>query len=807
MFAPLAADLAAAARRLRRARNFALFAATVLALGVGAATALFALVRGVVLRPLPYADPERLVVVVEDPKPDSRLGWPTSPARLDDYNAGATAFAGGIAAARAADALLVAGGTAERVPGARVTGNLFAVLGVDAARGRLLVTDDARPEAPPAAVISYGLWQRRFGGDPDIVGATLSLDGVSRTVVGVAPRGFAWPRAATEVWLPFVATPAERNRAWFALRTVARLAPGETLESAHGALVAVATALDREHPVTDLGTRPRLVPLLDDVLGPARGALALLQGAVLLVLLVAAANFANLLLARGAAREGELAVRAALGGGPRALLRMQLAEALLLGVVGAVLGLLLGAGALRLALAGVGDALPRAAEVRIDLPAAAAALAIALAAATAGALGPALLGRGAAPAAALRGGGKGTGLGRRRRLLAAVVVVEIASAAALAAGGGLLVRSLARLASADAGVDAAGVVTLEIGPSPARGATIAATTAYDRQLLERLSELPGIDAVGAISRLPVVGAAASTSYELETRPNPPGDSPVADIRYVEPGTLDLLGVRRAAGRDVARDDLAAAPLVVLVNEAFARREFAGADPLGRRLRLAAELGVWRTVVGVVGDVHLAELERPVEPTIWVPFPQTTFPSALRLVSLVARSSLPPAEALARLQREIVRVDALQAPSKARPLADAIAGSLAARRFQAGVFAAFATIAALLAAVGIYAVIAYTVAARRDEMAVRLALGADAGRLARDVVAAALRLGAAGLAIGAGLALAGRELLAGALYGVAPWDPAVLGGVVSLVLFTVVLASLAPAMSAARTPPSTALRGG
>jgi predicted permease len=607
--------------------------------------------------------------------------------------------------------------------------------------------------------------------------------------------------------MPFVPAAAELHRAWFALRTVARLAPGETPESALASLVAVAAALDARFPDTDLGARPRLVPLLDDVLGPARRALRLLEGAVLLVLLVACANFSNLLLARGAARESEIAVRAALGGGRGALLRLQLAEAATLGLIGGGLGLVLGSGALAAVVAAAGDALPRAAEVRVDGATAALAMGLALAAALAGALPPALASRAVAPASTLRGGGKGTGLGRRRRLLTAIVVLEIASAAALAAGGGLLVRSLAHLAAADVGVEAAGVVTLEIGPSPARGASLAESTAYDRRLLEHLRATPGIAAVSAISRLPLVGQPASTSYELETRPNPPGDSPVADIRYVEPGALELLGVPRSAGRGVAHGDLGEAPLVVLVNESFARREWPDVDPLGRRLRLAAERGVWRTVVGVVGDVHLAELERPVEPTLWVPFAQATFPGALRLVSVVARSELPAAEALRRLRQEIVRFDALQAPAKARPLADVLSGSLAARRFQAGLFAAFSLIAALLAAIGVYGVVVFSVAERRDELGLRLALGADAGGLARLVLGDALRLAGAGLALGVGAALAGRRLLAGTLYGVAPWDPPVLAGVVSLVFFAVVVASLGPARSAARTPPAAVLRGG
>lgn len=806
MLQALSLEVAGSFRRLRRARGFALLAAGVLALGVGAFTTLFALVRGIVLRPLPYAEPTRLVVLVEDGTAAHARNWPTSVGRLEAYNAAARSLAGGVAGSRAADGVITSGGEAERIFGARVTGNAFDVLGVRAQVGRLLTAADGDPGAPPVVVLSDGLWRRRFGADPTIVGRAIQIDGVERTVVGVAPRGFAWPRATSDFWAPFLPSATERNRGWYALRTVARLAPGATVASAGAELTAVAVALEREFPLTDIGNRPRLVPMLDDVLGTTGQALRLLQAAVVLVLLVAAANFASLLLARGAAREGELAVRAALGGSRRALARLQLAEALALGALGAGLGILLGAAALRIVLASAGDALPRASGVRLDGSTLAAALVAALLAAVLGALLPAFA-AGARPAAeALRGGGKGTGLGRRRRLLALLVVVEIAAASALAAGSGLLVRSLRRIAATEVGVDAKDIVTLVIGQPPGSASTPQEAAAYDRRLLARLEELPGIDAVSAISLLPVVGNPASTSFQLEGRDYPAGGQPVADMRWVEPGALPILGVPFLAGRDVARDDLAGAPRVVLVNRAFARLHFPDREALGQRLWISTERGDWRTIVGVVGDVHLAELEKPVEPTIWAPFAQCNFPSALRTVSLLARSSLPPAEALSRLRAGITAFDALQAPTRERTLAEAIAGSLAPRRFQAGLFLTFALLAGALAAIGVYGVTAYSVAQRRDELGVRLALGADGGRLARLVVGEGLRLGVFGLATGIAAAIAAGGFVGRWLYGVRSWDPLVLGAVAVAVFGAVVAASLLPALRAARTSPSLALRG-
>ncbi len=801
-----ALDLLGSFRRLRRARGFAFFAAGVLALGVGAATALFALVRGVVLRPLPYPDSGRLVVLVEDSTRDSTRDWPTSVGRLEAYGAANRSLVGGVGGSRAGDGVLVTNGEAERVYGARVTGNSFAILGISATNGRLLTPADADPGAPPVVVISDGLWHRRFGGDPSLVGRAVELDGVARVVVGIAPADLAWPKPSADFWIPFVPSAAERNRGWYAVRVIARLAPGSTIESARAELTAIAAGLDREFPDTDLGNRPRLVPMLDDVLGSTGPALRLLQGAVLLVLLVSAANFANLLLARGAAREGELALRSALGGSRRALARLQFAEALALGLIGAGLGIGLGAAALRAVLGAAGDALPRSGGVRLDGASVVASLVTALAAAAIGALLPALA-AGARPAAeALRGGGKGTSLGRRRRLLAILVVVEVAAASALAAGSGLLVRSLARLAATEVGVDARDVVTLEIGQSPGSPATPEAAAAYDRRLLDRLAEVPGIEGVSALSRLPVVGAPASTSFQIEGSPTPPGKDLSADMRWVEPGALPLLGVPLVTGRDVARDDRGDSPRVVLVNRAFVRTHFADGIAVGRRLWISNERGAWRTIVGVVGDVHLAGLEKPVEPAIWAPFAQCTFPSALRTVAIVARSPLPPAEALTRLRAGIASFDALQAPTRARTLREALAASLAPRRFQAGLFLGFALLAGALAAAGVYGLTAYSVAQRRDELGVRLALGAHGGRLARLVLGEGLRLGACGLVAGLGGALAATRWISRWLYGVQSWDPLVLGAVAAAIFGAVVAASLLPALRAARTSPAVALRG-
>jgi putative ABC transport system permease protein len=805
-FAGFLRDVLVAARRLRRAPAAALLAVLVLALGVGATTALYALLRAVVLRPLPFADPDRLVVLVEDSA--TVRGWPTSVARLEEYEASARSFAGGLVGAINAQSVLASGGEAERLQGSRVSANAFEVLGVRPHSGRFLNAADGGAAAPPVVVLSEGLWRRRFGAAADLVGQTIDLDGVHRTVIGVAPQALRWPRPITDYWIPLLPTTGERNRGWRGVRVLARLAPGVAMAAAEQELRVVATAIGREFPDTEAGTIPRLVPVLEDLLGSTGPALRMLQGAVLLLLLVATANFANLLLVRAAGREGELAVRSALGGSRISLARLQLAETILLGVGGAVLGLALGAAALRVALASGAAALPRADGARIDGAAIGVALVAGIGAAVLATLVPVLAASSRRLSEALRRAGRQGGFARGR-LLTLLIVIEIGAATALATGGGLLLRSVWRLAATESGVDPTSIVAFEIG-EPRGGPSPAQTAAYSRRLLERLRETPGIDAVSAMSRLPIVGGMASANFQLEMLPtNPPGQGPVADVRYAEPGALPLLSVPRLAGRDIEATDLSDTTLVLLVNQAFVRTHFPDRpleQVLGQRLSIGAEPGRWRTIVGVVGDVHLAELEKPVDPTVWAPLHQATFPAALRLVAVIAKSALPPADALARLREATASFDALQAISRPRPLDEAIDGSLAPRRLQAGLFVAFAAVAAALAAVGVYGVTADAVLQRRGEFGVRLALGADGRALLLLVLTQGARLAGIGVALGLLIAIAQQRLLARWLFGVSGWDPSVLAAVAAGTALAALGASFVPALRASRTAPAAVLRG-
>jgi putative ABC transport system permease protein len=477
---------------------------------------------------------------------------------------------------------------------------------------------------------------------------------------------------------------------------------------------------------------------------------------------------------------------------------------LALAALGGSLGLILGAVALRVAVAAAGETLPRASEIRIDGGVVAFTILVALTAGAVGAILPALA-AGLRPAAeTLRNGSRSSAGWRRRRWLAALVVLEVAAATALAASSGLLLRGLQRLTAIEPGVDPRGVVTLEVGLPPNTPAGLEEAARYYRRLIDASRDAPGLTGLAAISRLPVVGAPASTGFQLEGQPNPPGQAPVADLRYVEPGAWSILGVPLLAGRPAEATDLWETPRVAWINRRLAQVHFGDVDPIGHRLWIGNERGAWRTIVGVVGDVHLAEVERPVEPTLWLPFSQATFPGALRTVVLIAKSPLAPAEALASLAAAVRRFDALQAPSRPRSLSDVLAGSFAQRRLQAGLVNAFALVAGGLAMIGIYAMTAYSVASRRDELGVRLALGANSLLLARLVFAEALRLTAGGLLLGLVVALAVLRSGAG---GLAPWDGPVLLAVMLVALLATACAALAPALRAARTSPARALREG
>jgi putative ABC transport system permease protein len=823
----LGRDLCHAARCLARTPAFTASAVLVLALGIGANSAIFSVVEAVLLRPLPFARAERLVLVWGV---DPRGQWPQLPlsfANFDDLRARATSFAE-LAAWRLTRFSLAGEGEPERAQAARVTSSFLGLLGVRPLHGRLLAPAEDDPEAAPVAVIGHALWQRRFGGDPAAVGRTLLLDGRPHAIVGVLPPGFRFASfdAATEVWVPFGPDPGRARRFARGLKNlgvVGRLRDGVALQGAAAELRALAAQLEREHPEVNTGFGLQAVPLREQAVASRRPALLVLVAAVALVLVAACANVAHLLLARAASRRREIAVRSALGASRARLVRQLLAESLLLSLLGAGAGLLVAAGCLELSrlLPPETPSLFRpyaaaAAEVRLDAGVLGFTLLLALATSALFGLAPALRATRPAAAVALRGGAEGEPRGRLRGLLLAS---EIAVSLVLLIGAGLLARSFARLLAVEPGFARRGVLTAELSLPAARypdGARLAAF--YDR-LLARLAELPGVEAVGAGEHLPLSGLDASTGLYVDGRPEPPpGEAVYAHYRSVSPDYFAALGMALVRGRGFAGADDAGAARVAVVSESLAARLWPGEEPLGKRLALDFEAMKFfpdrppqldvaagmREVVGVLRDVRHAGPDAAPLPEMYVPLAQRPV-RELRLV-LGADPRRGDARQLAGALAAAVReLDPLQPVGTVRTMERLYGDATAARRFNLALLGAFAALALALALAGVYGVLSYLVASQTRAIGVRVALGAGRADILRLVVGRAARPTAGGLAAGVVATLALTRWMSSLLFGVASTDVATYTAAAALLGAAALAASLVPARRAMGIDPAQAMR--
>ncbi len=795
-------DLALAVRILRRRPGFTALAVTVLALAIGANSAIFSVVEGVLLRAPAFEDPGRLVFV-----------WEARPARNQVRNVVASynfvrwreraRSLSGMAAYTASGANLTGSGGPERLEAGRVTGNLFEVLGVRAFLGRALTDADSRPQAPAVAVLSEGFWRRRFGADLGIVGRSLVLDGQPTTVVGVMAPSFQVP-AGTAVWLP-ITLDQEVHDLWRgrSLTVVARLAPEATLAQARDEMARLHADLARELPAYNTGWTVHVFPLHADLVRDVRPALTVLMGAVALLLLVACANVANLLLARALSREREVAIRSALGAGPARLVRQLLAESVLVAVLGGMAGLVLGVWLLQGLLALLPAEVRLLAHVGLNPSVLAFTGGLALASAVLFGLAPALQQARPSLVPALKEGGQTRGASHaRRRLKAALVVSEIALALVLTAGTGLLLRTFWRLANVAPGFRADGGLAVPVGlpdrsyPTPERQA------AFVREALERVSRLPGVLSTAAISATPLGGGGSATRFRVLDRPVPPrGEEPSANVRIVTPGLFRTLAIPLLAGRDFDERDVAGRPPVVVVSRGLAREFWPDKDPLGQRVSMS--WGGWTEaeVVGVVGDVRLNTLDRELPRVLY--WPQAQLASGF--MTLMLRTSSPPPALVPAVRQELAALDPDLPPGRFRTLDDVAGGSLDQQRFLLQLLAGFALVALALAAVGVYGVMSYTVVERIPEVGVRLALGASPGDIVRLVLREGSMLGVAGIAIGLALAVAGAGALRALLYEVPPRDPVSLAAVAALLLLATLAAAWLPARRAARTDPLKALR--
>jgi putative ABC transport system permease protein len=793
------ADLRHGLRLIGRAPGFAATALATLALGIGANTAIYSAVDATLLRPLPYDDPDRLVMVWEDM---SHLGFAANtpaPANYFDWKARNQVFTD-MAATRGSTANLTSDGPPEQVIGRRVTANFFDLLGVRPLLGRTFTADDDRT-APPIVVLSYGLWQRRYGGEPSAIGTSIVMSGMTRTIVGVMPPQFSFRGRDVDFWLPAPFTPAETAvRGSHFLNVVARLRDGVTVERAAEDMRSVAAALAREYPDTNNRVGAVVIPVRDDLLGSTRRALIVLMAAAGCVLLIACANLASLLLSRAVARRSELAVRAALGAGWTRLVRQLVAESMVLALAGGLLGLALAPAAMQVVGSLIPPAYPNEAPARIDASLLLFTLGLSLATGLIFSIVPAFQAARVTLTDALQQGGRSAS-GGRGFARDTLVVAQVAVALVLLVGAGLMIRTLANLNATDLGFRPSGLLTMRTTLPPARYPTEAARLAFYDRVLGRVRELPGVENAAFVSVLPFFSRGNTTGYRIEGIAVEQGQDVV--YRTGTPGHLQTLGVALIEGRLPEERDMAAAPPVAVVNETFARMYFGRNSALGHRVQFGGPQAPWRTIVGVVGDVRERGFDLGMKPGAYVPWVQMN--NAWTPEQLVVRSSGDPAALAGSIRAIVASVDPAQPVAAVRTMDEVVDEAIVGRRQQATLLGAFAGLALLLASVGLYGVLAYSVTSRRREIGVRLALGATRATVVRTVVVRGLALTVAGLAAGAVLAAMAVRGMQTMLYGVEGGDPATFAAVVGLLAAVALAACAIPAYRAARLDPMAVLR--
>ena len=804
-------DLRYGARLLLKQPSFTMIAIVTLALGIGANTAIFSVVNAVLLEPLPYKDADNLVMVWENNKrrgPDQRNV--VNPANFMDWKEQNNVFSE-MAAFIDVSAILTNDGEPEELPAQLASPNLFTLLGVEAIRGRALNADDGKPDAPRVVVLSYGLWQRRFGGDPAIIGRKLILNRNENTVVGVMPAGFQWhirqnslSGRVAELWTPYVITSEMRQRRGRFLSAVARLKPGVTVEQAKAEMTGLGARLEQQHSDFNTNWGVNVVPLRTQLVGEIRLALWILLGAVAFVLLIACANVANLLLARATARQKEIAVRAALGASRGTIVRQLLTESVLLSVFGGLAGLVLawwGTEALiRLSPPELADLQ----AVRINLPVLLFTFVVAMLTGIIFGLVPAFEAARVDLNETLKDGGKNPGAASRsHRLRNVFVVAEVALALVLLIGAGLLIRSFARLQAVDPGFNASNLLTMRVSLPGRKYDNDEKRLTFFRQALERMQTLPGVESVGAVSFLPFAGPGAGTSVEIEGRPKlPPGQSLTTGVLVTDLHYFRTMQIPLKRGRLFTEQEATEMRHVVVINEAFANKHFPNEEPLGKRITIAMKNeNLPCEIIGIVADSKFTTLDSPVEPMSYWPHPELAYSG----MTLVLRTK-GDAASMANPARETIRaLDSEQPVSDVRTMESLLAKSVSRARFNTLLLAVFALVALLLAGVGIYGVMSYSVAQRTHELGIRMALGARQNDVLQLVLRQGMKLSLLGVAIGLGAAFGLTRLLTTLLFGVQATDPLTFAGIALLLTGIALLACYLHARRETKVDPMIALR--
>jgi len=803
-------DLRYGARMLFKNKGFTAVAIITLALGIGANTAIFSVVNAVLLRPLPFANAGRTVVVWENNRVGSHPQNVVSPANFLDWQEQQNVF-NEMAVFYDARFNLTGTGEPEEIPAQAATVNLFELLGVQPMLGRAFTPEDAEQGTGSVVMLSHGLWQRRFGSATDIIGKTLTLNGKSATVIGVLPAGFKWfvkegsqTGKPAEMWAPFKLTAAYRERKGRYVSAVARLKPGVTLQQAQAEMSGIARRLETQYPDFNKGWGVNLVPVREQFAGEIKTALFVLLGAVGFVLLIACANVANLLLARTTARHREMAIRAALGAGRWRVVRQLLTESLLLAFLGGGLGLLLALWGVDALIAFSPPNLIGADRIGVSLPVLGFTFVVALATAVIFGLAPAFEASRLNLNESLKEGGKSImGGARSRRAHNLFVVAEIALALVLLVGAGLMIKSFVRLQAIDPGFDPENVLTLQVRLSPVKYREENRAIAFFREATARIGALPGVRAVGTVSFLPFASLGAATDFTIEGKPQPAaGEKAVTDVRVTDENFFRAMNIPILRGRTFTAQEATEKRQIAVISDALARKYFPGEDPLGKRITVEmTDTPEPAEIIGVVGDIKHQTLDAETRPMVYWAHPQLAYSS----MTIVVRTAGNPASLAAAAQREIQIIDKDQPVSDVRTMKAWLGESLARSRFGALLLGLFAVLALILAAVGIYGVMSYTVAQGTHEIGIRLALGAQARDVLKLIVGQGMMLVLAGVAVGLLGAVAVTRVMQSLLFGVSATDPLIFTGIALLLTAVAFLACYIPARRATKVDPMIALR--
>jgi putative ABC transport system permease protein len=792
-------DLRYATRIVRKSPGFAAVAVIALGLGIGATAAIFSVANSILLKALPYDDADRLMVIRETKLP-TYADFSVAPGNFTDWRDQSSAFQQ-MALYRVDSFNMIGNDEPERIQASTVSAGFISMLGATPSQGRDFTAEEERPGHGTVAIISYGLWQRRFASDADILGQPINLNGTFYSVVGVMPPSFRFPDRNTDVWVPMAFDErARQDHFSHYLQAIGRLKAGVSVSQAGTELSTIAGRLRQQYPATNAGWDVKVVPMLDYLVGTVQNPIKLFLGAVACLLLIVCANVANLLLARSAARDKEFAVRAALGAGRLRVVRQLLTESLLLALPGGALGLLLSVWGVKLLLLFAPADLPRIKDVTVDARALLFTLSITLLTGIVFGLAPALHGARTQFSGSLKEGGRYGAARTGGRLRSILVVGELAIALVLLIGGGLLIRSFWRLRQINPGFNPSHAIAAQI-QLPRKKYSDDQAAAFAAELIQKLSVLPGVESVGATDTLPLAGSNI-TYFEVPGRPPAPaGEKPTTNDYLASSDYFRSMGIPLLRGRFFDEHDVRGTKPVAIINETMAARYFPDEDPIGKGINMAGDSKFHTEIVGIVGDVTQEGLDTVTPVQTYQPLMQQSSSS----LSVVVRSRVDPLALGPAIRGEVLSIDSEQPVAGIKPLDQALCDSLARRRFETGLLVIFAAVSLILASIGLYGVISYSVAQRWHEIGIRMALGAKRTRVLGEVLRQAALLTSIGLGVGLAGAFAMTRLLSDLLFKVRPIDPITFVAVSGILAGVALAASFIPALKATRVDPIIALR--